>query len=58
MRESKPARAHLDGRTDLKPLTPNQTTVQAMQEARSGQLVSVGSLDALMRDLTSAGRRR
>ncbi len=33
------------------PLTPNEETIAAMQEARHGKLTSFADVDALMRDL-------
>ncbi|HEY1934879.1 MAG TPA: type II toxin-antitoxin system RelB/DinJ family antitoxin [Acetobacteraceae bacterium] len=36
------------------PLTPNEATIAAMQEARHGKLPGFNSVDALMRDLNVA----
>jgi DNA-damage-inducible protein J len=35
----------------FEPLVPNETTIQAMREARKGKLPSFESIDALMADL-------
>jgi DNA-damage-inducible protein J len=35
----------------FEPLTPNETTIAAMREARAGNLKSFNSVDALMDDL-------
>ncbi|MDR1990050.1 MAG: type II toxin-antitoxin system RelB/DinJ family antitoxin [Acidobacteriaceae bacterium] len=33
------------------PLTPNETTIQAMRDARAGRVTKARNLDALFRDL-------
>jgi DNA-damage-inducible protein J len=35
----------------FEPLVPNETTIQAMREARKGKLANFDSVDALMTDL-------
>jgi DNA-damage-inducible protein J len=35
----------------FEPIVPNETTIQAMREAREGKLPSFDSIDALMTDL-------
>jgi DNA-damage-inducible protein J len=37
----------------FEPLVPNETTIQAMREARKGKLPSFDSVDALMTDLNA-----
>jgi len=37
----------------FEPLVPNAETVEAMRAARRGELVTVGSLDGLFRDLNA-----
>jgi DNA-damage-inducible protein J len=37
----------------FEPLVPNAETVEAMRAARRGELVAVGSLDGLLRDLNA-----
>lgn len=37
----------------FEPLIPNQTTIQAMREARKGKLPKFDSIDALMTDLNA-----
>ena len=45
-------REHFEGtRPACPPLIPNETTVAAMREARTGNLKSYDSVDALMADL-------
>ena len=40
-----------DGSLPFEPLVPNEATVAAMREARSGKLKRFGSVEALMADL-------
>ena len=35
------------------PLVPNETTIQAMKDARAGRVTKVESLEALFRDLNA-----
>ena len=37
----------------FEPLIPNETTIQAMQDARAGRVTKSASLDALFRDLNA-----
>ena len=40
-------------RLPFEPLIPNATTMQAIEEARSGNLTTIGSLDNLLNELNA-----
>lgn len=40
-------------RLPFEPLVPNATTMQAIEEARSGNLTTIGSLDNLLNELNA-----
>ena len=42
-----------DKRLPFEPLVPNPETIEAMQAARRGELVTIGSIDNLLADLNA-----
>lgn len=40
-----------DKKLPFEPLIPNKETIQAMRDAREGKLITVGSVEDLMKDL-------